>query len=88
MIRPEYAGNPFVEWLDKNRLMPNQAAIMANVDYSVVYAIMRGCVRTLPLTVIDAVDQYGADGDGAKLDKAYQVYRENLRRELLTKPAA
>jgi hypothetical protein len=83
MIKAEYAGNPLVEWLDKNRLTPNQVSVMAYVDYSVIYAVMRGCVRTLPRTLIEAIDEYGADGDGLRVDQAYQLYREKLRRGLM-----
>ena len=85
MLKPEAVSNPLYRWLDANHLTPGQFSIMANVDHAAVYQVLYCQFKKLPQSFASAIDACGAEGDGQKIARAYEVYREGLRSDLLNR---
>jgi len=85
MLRKNWQGNPVYDFLKVHGLTPCQLAIASGTDYNVPYNVLNCMVKQLPRHIIEAVDQLDGEGEGDKLDKAYQVYRDGLAHHLLMK---
>jgi len=84
-MRENWQGNPVWNYLKAHGLTPCQLAIASGCDYNVPYNVLNGYVKRLPRPIVDCVDTLDGDGEGDKLDKAYQVYRDGLSHHLLMK---
>jgi hypothetical protein len=84
-LRSKWTGNPLNAFLQTHDLSPTQLAIAAGTEFSVPYWVLNGYVRKLPQPIIAAIDSIDGRGAGAKIDRAYQLYREGLAHSLLMK---
>jgi hypothetical protein len=82
-MRENWNGNPVWDFIKAHGLTPCQLATVAGVDYNLVYAVLNGYLKRLPMSFIEAIEQLDGDGAGDKVEQAYRLYRDGMAHELM-----